>query len=430
VLLLDPLAPLAAGFWLSFVAVGVLMFLGSGAMTRVPSTAGSKVRSVVAMQIGVMTLLAPLTVAVFGGISLAGLVVNLVAIPVISFVFVPLVLAGAVGGLLAPSLAAGCFRGAALLYEHLWPGLVAAADADFSLWRVTPDALWFVVALIGGILALRRWPLALRLTGLAALLPLLYPPDRAPAPGVARIEVLDAGRGAAVLVETHSRLWLFDTGDSWGSAGSRARQIVQPALGVRSRGVDELVLPALDPDRAAGVALLAIERVPGAVRAGRDWPGSELPVQRCRDSTFDADGVRIDLMSGGPGFEFCAWRVSVGDHAVLAGGDFDAAAERALIARLGTRRLASDAVILSRYASALGSSRQWIEASGAAVAIAAGGIESASRGVALERWRHAGARILDTRVDGALVFELGRDGLSVEGRARYTRYPFAWRRLP
>jgi competence protein ComEC len=430
VLLADPLAPLAAGFWLSFVAVGVLLVVGQSPLSRARPTLWARVRLALSLQIAVMSLLAPFTVAVFGGISLAGLAVNLVAIPVISFVFVPLTLLGAVVSLVAPGMAASCFRVAAFLYEHLWPALVAAADADLALWRVSPPAWWYAIAVIGAVLALWRFPAYLRATSLIAVLPLISAPQRLPPPGSVRIQVLDAGRGASILMETRSRLLLFDTGDSWGSEGARARQIVLPALDALGRSADELVLPALDPDRAAGAALLAVERGVGTIRVGGGWPGSDLPVRNCRDSTLETDGVRFELISGGADFEYCALRVTAGGHSLLVGGDLDAAAERALVARIGARNLRSDAVVMSRHASALGSARQWIEASGAAHAIATGGIDSGSRASALERWRHAGARILDTHVDGALVLELGDNGLEIEARARRSRYPFAWRRLP
>jgi competence protein ComEC len=430
VLLADPLAPLAAGFWLSFVAVGVLLVVGQSALSRAPRPLLARVRMALSLQIAVMSLLAPLTVAVFGGISLAGLAVNLVAIPVISFVFVPLTLLGAVVSLVAPGLAACCFRGAAFLYEHLWPALVAAADVDLALWRVSPPAWWYAVAAIGAALALWRFPAALRATSLIAVLPLISAPQRLPPAGSARIEVLDAGRGASILIETRSRVLLYDTGDSWGSAGARARQIVLPALDALGRAADELVLPTLDPDRAAGAALLAIERGVGTIRVGGGWPGSDLPMRNCRDSTFETDGVRFELFSGGAGFEYCALRVTAGGHSLLIGGDLDAAAERALVASVVARSLRSEAVILSRHASALGSARQWIEASGPAYAIATGGIDSGSRASALERWRHAGARILDTHTDGALVLSLGGNGLEIKARASRSLYPFAWRRLP
>jgi competence protein ComEC len=437
VLLLDPLAPLSAGVWLSFVAVGVLLIVTQSALSNETHGEASRLRSLArhlratfSLQLAVMALLAPLTVAVFGGISLAGLAVNLLAIPVISFVFVPLVLSGAVGSLVEPTHAAWCFRAAAFLYEQLWPALVAAADADMALWRLAPPAWWYVVAFPGAVLALWRFPAPLRATALVALLPLVCAPLRLPPAGTARIDVLDAGRGGSVLISTRSRVWVFDTGDSWGSDGARARQTLLPALDALGRGVDALVLPALDPDRASGAALLAVERGVGTIRVGGGWPGSELPVQSCRDSAFDADGVRIELFAAGPGFQYCVLRVSAGGHALLVGGDLDAAAERALVARLESQRLASDAVILSRHSSALGSSRQWIEASGAGFAIAAGGLDSRSRTDALDRWRQAGVRILDTRADGALLLQLNHDGVEIKGCARRSRYPFAWRRLP
>jgi competence protein ComEC len=410
--------------------VGVLLVAGQCALGRAAPTWRGRVRAALSLQLAVMALLAPLTVAVFGGISLAGLAVNLVAIPVISFVFVPVVLLGAVVSLVAPGLAAPCFNAAAFLYERLWPALVAAADTDHSLLRVAPPAAWYAVAFVGAAFALWRFPLALRASALVAVLPLAFPPSRLPSAGVARVEVLDAGRGAGVLITTQAHVWLFDTGDSWGSEGARARQIVLPAIDALGRGIDELLLPELDPDRAAGAALLAEERDVAAIRVGGSWPGSELPIRICRDSAVEIDGVRIERFAGGPGAAYCALRVSVGGHALLVGGDLDAAAERALVARLGARRLASDAVILSRHASALGSAAQWIEASGAGFAIATGGIDSRSRADALERWRRAGARILDTRRDGALVLELRHDGLEIKGCARRSRYPFAWRRLP
>lgn len=430
VLLLDALAPLSAGFWLSFVAVGVLLMVGQRALWQTAPTLAGRSRAALTLQVAVMTLLAPLTVAVFGGVSLAGLGVNLVAIPVISFLFVPLVLLGAVVSLVEPGLAAPCFQAAAFLYEHAWPWLVAAADADLALWRVAPAPWWYAVAFAGAGLALWRFPLALRATAVVALLPLLSPPSRLPPAGVARIQVLDAGRGSSVLIATRTGVRLFDTGDSWGSGGGSARQIVLPEVDALGRGIDEVVLPVLDPDRAAGVALLAEERQVGAVRVGGGWPGSELPIRRCRDSAVETDGVRVELFAAGPGSGNCVLRVSSGAHALLIGGDLDAAAERALLERLGAQSLAADAVILSRHASALGSSRQWIEASGARLAIATGGIDSRSRADALERWRRAGARILDTRSDGALLLDLGRDGLEVRASARRSRYPFAWRRLP
>jgi len=430
VLCADPRAPLSAGFWLSFVAVGVILLtarpaVGSAALT-------TRIADLVRLQCAIVLALAPLTFAVFDGLSISGLVVNLVAIPLVSFVLVPLVLGGTLAVLVAPGWCHVFFGVAALLYEWVWPALVFAADLDFSLWRATPASWWYAFATLAALILLRRWPLSLRASAACAALPLMFAPSRLPEPGTARISVLDAGRGAATLVFTHSHVLLFDTGDSWNTRGARLRQWVLPALDILQRDhIDLLVLPSLDRDRAQAAAALAIERGVRAVLVGGAWPANSLPVQPCRDSELHWDGVRIQSFAAGSGGRYCALRISVGAHAVLLGGDLDVAAERALIARVGREALASDAVLVSRHASSVASAPEWIEASAAGLAIATGGIvNSHSREVTLARWRAAGARVLDTRRDGGIQLGLGTSGVDVVAVARASRYPFVWRRLP
>ena len=66
----------------------------------------------------------------------------------------------------------------------------------------------------------------------------------------------------------------------------------------------------------------------------------------------------------------------------------------------------------------------------AALAIASGGTaESNSRALTIAHWRASGARILDTRSDGANEITFGTQGIVVRVPARAARYPFAWRRL-
>jgi len=434
VLCLDPRAPLSAGFWLSFVAVGVILmtatvtaFAGS-----VGITAMARLANLVRLQCAIVLALAPLTFAVFDGLSITGFVVNLVAIPLVSFVLVPLVLAGTLAVFVAPDVSSIFFGVAASLYEWFWPALTWASDLDVSLWRATPALWWFPFAMLAALVVLRRWPLPLRASAILAALPLVFAPSRLPEPGTARLSVLDAGRGAATLVFTHSHVLLFDTGDSWNTRGARLRQWILPALDARQRGhIDVLVLPTLDRDRAQTAATLAFERGVRELLVGGGWPASSLPVRTCTDSEFHRDGVRFQSFAAGSGRRYCALRISVGAHAVLLGGDLDVAAERALIARVGRSALASDVVLVSRHASPVASSPEWIEATVADLAIATGGIvNSHSRDVTLARWRAAGAGVLDTRRDGGIELGLGTSGVEVIATARASRYPFVWRRSP
>lgn len=427
VLLFDALAPLDPGFWLSFIAVGVILAI-AGLSLRTESGW----RQVLGLQWAVMIALAPLTFAVFGSASLVGLVVNLVAIPVISLVLVPLVLLGAVTALAWPAACGAWFELAAFLHDALWPALVWAADRDFALWRFRPEPWWFAVAMPLGWLVSLRWPWALRLPALCLLLPLVFPPSRLPSSGEVRVLVLDAGRGVATLVLAHRYRVLYDTGDAWNTRGTRAARVVLPALdALGERRLDLVVLPRLDADRARGAALLAHERDTGEIVTGGVWPGATLPVRACRDERFTRDGVEFQFFAVGEGARDCVLRLEANGHSLLLAGDLDERGESALLARLPPGALASDVVLMSRGGSARASGRRWIEATAARLAVAAGGsVGSASRARALERWSAAGVEVLDVQRDGALDIHLGEHGFAVVARARMARFPFAWRRVP
>jgi competence protein ComEC len=425
VLLLDPLAPLAAGFWLSFVAVGVILVLETTSLKT-----SSRVRFV-ELQFAVMLALAPLTFAVFGGISLVGLAVNLLAIPIISFVLVPVVLAGVLAAWSMPALDGIAFGAAAKLYEWLWPGMVWAADLEHATWRFEPPPWWFAMAVPAALLLMRRWPWGLRLGATAVSLPLLLAPSRLPPAGSVQVQVFDAARGTAVLIATRSHAVLFDTGDSWNTHGTMAPRVIMPALDALGiHRVDLLILPRLDADRAAGAALLALERDVGQILVGGGWPATSLPASACRDSERRWDGVRLQLFSAGKAGGHCVLRISTGGWSMLLPGDMDVNAERDLLSRLPDGELGSDVVLLSRQASSRGSALEWIEASRAVTAIATGGIAgSEARAQTLARWRHAGVHVLDTRALGGIQFAFGTPGVAAFEAARPARYPFAWRRV-
>jgi competence protein ComEC len=346
-----------------------------------------------------------------------------------SFVLVPLVLLGALAALIFPIGCAPIFGAAATLYGWLWPGLVWAADADLARWQMTPPPWWFAIALAAGLGVLFRWPWPLRMTGCVMALPLLFAASRMPEAGTARVSVFDM-RGTSILITTHSHVLLFDTGDGWNTRGSPARRLILPALAALGRErIDLLILPALDADRAQAAALLADERELPHIVVGGGWPATPLPTERCRDARFAWDGVSFESWASGDQRRFCVLRVSVHGHALLLAGDLDAAAERALVRRLPAGALASAAAVMSRQASSLASSAEWIEGTAPGLAIATGGLaQSESRARTLARWRGSGARILDTRRDGALELGIGTAGVTVLRTAREARYPFHWRR--
>nr|WP_275711777.1 ComEC/Rec2 family competence protein [Dechloromonas hankyongensis] len=94
VLIWDPWSVLAAGFWLSFGAVGALLYVGSA---RVGEAVGwrDKLHGWGVVQWAATLASLPILLLVFQQFSLVSPLANAVAIPVVSFIVTPLALLGA-----------------------------------------------------------------------------------------------------------------------------------------------------------------------------------------------------------------------------------------------------------------------------------------------------------------------------------------------
>jgi competence protein ComEC len=428
VLALDPLAPLGAGFWLSFAAVAVLMHAmapralvaadGAGRMQTLLHAAAELWRTQWRVALGLL----PVTLAVFGSASIAGLFVNLLAIPLFSFALVPLILLSLPLLPLWPAAADPMLRLAAWLAVQLMPWLTRVADWDFALWRMH-SPVWAVLLSVPAVWMLLlpgRW--FLRGSACCALLPLLWPRVAAIAPGEFTATVLDVGRGQAILLRTAHHALLYDDGEHWGSDGAITRDVLLPALrAARLQRLDRLLMPRLDNDRGAGLVLLAAElRVSRWQAAGevRDLPPEFAPC--AAGESWDWDGVRFESLLDGE----CVLRVSVPDASAADGGRARPARATLLIAaeldRDAQRRLLdaglapSDAVIVPRHAAATADLPAFRDASAARWAIVTQsrrGAASASVQGTLAAWRGAGAQLWVTGVDGALNIRASARGL-------------------
>ena len=101
-LALDPLAPLAVGFWLSFGAVAVILLATSGEVVQNRAVAGFATA-----QLAVTIGLIPVLAACFGNVSLVSAPVNVIAIPLYTLMIVPAVLLASAGALVSPDRGRG-----------------------------------------------------------------------------------------------------------------------------------------------------------------------------------------------------------------------------------------------------------------------------------------------------------------------------------
>ncbi|OUL98344.1 DNA internalization-related competence protein ComEC/Rec2 [Variovorax sp. JS1663] len=402
----DPWGLLQPGFWLSFVAVGVLFAAGSP-----DETGGGAVARLARMwreQWTVTLALTPLGLLLFQQLSVVGLAANMLAIPWVTLVITPLAMLGAAVPLLW-DLAARAVQLLAWLLEWL-------AGLPLATLSAPAPALWAAIAgVTGGALLAMRLPWSLRVQGLPLLLPALLWQAPRPADGEFELLAADVGQGNAVLVRTARHSLLYDAGPRYSLESDAGHRVLVPLLRALDERVDTVVLSHRDSDHTGGApAVLAMQ--PGAelrssVEAGH--PLRQLrPVQRClAGQSWTWDGVRFEILhpeAGDyagftrPNAVSCVLRIGNGRAAALLAGDIERLQEAALASR--APGLQADLLLVPHHGSKTSSSPALLDAVRPRIALVQAGWRNrfghpaaevlaryAERGVAVVDSAHCGA---------------------------------------
>jgi competence protein ComEC len=420
VLLLDPLAVLSYGFWLSFGAVAALL-LGLG--HRLPAT---DLWSRWGRAQWVVTLgLLPLLLLLFGRASLISPAVNLVAVPFFGLLL-PLVLVTAALALITGL--AWPWIWTADLVAWLLEGLSALASWPWAALSLSgrPDWTW-VAAFGGALLLLAPRGLPGRWLGLPLLLPLALLRPPAPAAGDAWFDLLDVGQGLAAVVRTADGVLVFDTGPAFAGGFNTGEAVVAPFLremGVN--GIDILVLSHGDRDHAGGLAGLTTQVPIGLILAGEPQARAEPegirtggpPWEPCQAGWgWEWSGVRFSILhppgQGREGNEAsCVMRVDARGASLLITGDLGWSGERQLAREIP---LASTLLVAGHHGSNTSTSAELLAAVRPRWVLYSSGFANRYGFPATkvrERVRAGGAAELNTAETGAIGFVLSPTGLT------------------
>ncbi|MGH8124990.1 MAG: DNA internalization-related competence protein ComEC/Rec2 [Rhodanobacteraceae bacterium] len=293
ILIVDPLSLLSAGFWLSFAGVALL------AWTLARDSGWRGHLKEIGLAPFLMTLaLLPLTVWFFGQASLVAPLANLVAVPLVSFVIVPLDLAACVLLFVWPWAGHLLLHGCAQLIDALWWMLLhlAAWPAAMQYLPATSLAV-FVLACMGAVWLLAPRGIPARALGILLLIPLCWPRSRLPAAGAFRTTVIDVGQGLSVLVRTRNHALLFDTGARYPSGFDLGQVAVVPtlhALGVTH--LDKLIISHGDNDHSGG-AVSVLAAYPGTPTWGGEPARGPVPMDQCHGGQqWRWDGVAFRML--------------------------------------------------------------------------------------------------------------------------------------
>ncbi|VAX07253.1 DNA internalization-related competence protein ComEC/Rec2 [hydrothermal vent metagenome] len=412
VVLVDPLAVLSAGFWLSFAAVAVILFGISG---RVSNDSlwqkWGQVQWVVA--VGLM----PILVAWGMQVSLLAPVVNLVAVPLFTLLIVPTALLGSMLLLVSDALGGPLLWPIAWLLDSGIKLLALIADWPFASWNQSGIShLAWLSAGVGVLLLLAPSGLPGRWLGGIFLLPMLFVQPKTPESGEVWFSLLDVGQGLSAVIRTQHHTLVFDAGARFSKNFNAGSAVVAPFL--REMGVnyvDRLVLSNADNDHAGGGLSLSQQIMVQQVVSGEsdeiDWAAA-LP---CNDRMqWEWDGVRFSFLHPTPQGGWrgnnasCVLLVENAAGRILLPGDIEKEVEAWLVQN-APKHLAADLVQVPHHGSMTSSTTAFVQAVSPEYALVPVGYRNRyrfPRPEVVRRWQAEGATVLETSEHGAISFRL------------------------
>lgn len=415
----DPLAVLSYSLWLSVFAVAAIIFWCQWMPAPGRDRAGW-IRAginLLHLQTGMTCLLLPIQLYMFHGISLSSLLANLLAVPVVTFIIVPLILSGMLLHLTGPPFVEkGCWQLANQTLDVLFyflrelPAGWLHVDARWQ-WLSLAPWLLLVVVRFGW------WRTAPALC-LVWLTLLAFPLWRSERTQAWFVHMLDVGHGLAMVIERNGKALLYDTGAAW-PGGDSGQQLIVPWLRWHALQPEGIILSHEHLDHRGGLESILKAWPALWVRSSLRWP-DHIPCFRgerwqWQGLNFTVHWPLIDTQAKGND-RSCVVRVDDGKHSILLTGDIEAMGEMALLKHYW-QHLSSTIVQVPHHGSNSSSTRPFVQRVGAAAALASASRYNAWRLPSVKvvtRYRQQGYRWYDTAHQGQLTVVFTPQGWEIQ----------------
>lgn len=361
VLMINPWSIYLAGFYLSFAIVAVLLcFYQKGRW------------QFIFLQMKIWLMAMPISLWLFDYYSLASFVVNLVAIPLFSFILLPFGLLSLVtlAGMPIFSMLASYLQTITLYYFKFldYVGFLSMLRVSLpiiSLGQVI--ILSFAMALL---LKFKKWqqvPMILFIMGLSFIAP-----ATALREGLLKVDLFDVGQGLAMFLQTKSHRLIYDTGPRYASGGSVANGVILPYLKVKGIStIDKLIISHEDLDHRGGEqALKENLNIKQVIR-------SDIKKACYKLAPWTWDGIRFEFLNKkhsralSKNNQSCVLKISNGVQSILIPGDIQAQMEHFYL-KNSPQKLSASLLISPHHGSKTSSTLAFLKAvSPAAVWISA-----------------------------------------------------------
>jgi competence protein ComEC len=427
VLIIDPFAPLSAGFWLSFSAIIIIAY---GMTARIDFNSlwwrWGRVQYIVAIG------LTPLLALWFHQVPLTSITANLLVVPWVSFITVPLALSGSILIWLNAGVGGWLLELSTYSIDLFWPVLNELATLDFSVLTLAETTITaFMAAVIGVFLILGPLGLPGRWLGLIFLLPLFFPVPNKVELGEFRLTLLDVGQGLAAVLETRNRTLLFDTGPKYSDNFDAGSAAIVPFLRQRGiKSVDLLVQSHGDNDHIGGLPnvlkAISVKRILTSVpreiqhkNIDKCWSGEE----------WRWDGVHFEMLHPSENSNLsgnnrsCVLKVSTDERSVLFTGDIESKAENRILKR-DKAKMASTVLLAPHHGSLSSSTLDFITAVGPEYVLFPVGYRNRfgfPKQDIIRRYKERGIKIMDTARHGAIEMLIRADDLTIRSYRQYAQ---------
>lgn len=415
-LLIDPFAVMNIGFWLSFIAVSMIAY-GIACRVQADSSWWRWGQAQYLVAVGLL----PVIVLYFQQYPLLGFIANVVAVPYVSLVVMPLTLAGVIGLSMFFPLGEFLLKCSGYALSLLWSLLDYLSTMKFALWDISISSpLVFILGMVGVIIILLPRGLPARWLGIFWLFPFFFPYQQLPGHGEFWLTQLDVGQGSAAVIQTNNHTLIYDTGDRFSERFNAGEMVLIPFL--KHQHIykpDVLIVSHRDRDHIGGVKAVLAQYPDIKVLGNVTDSIRHANLERCfQGKHWHWDGVDFEilsptlLMAKRPDIRqennnSCVLKVSNGEHSVLFPGDIQKPTESLLVSTI-PNKLSSTVLIVPHHGSRTSSSLPFIKAVSPEVAVFPVGYRNRfgfPKQDIISRYKAGQVKILNTARDGALLFQ-------------------------
>lgn len=418
-LIFNPISLLSIGFWLSFLAVALILYRVAGRLKSSPNW-----KNAVDIQLAVSLGLSPLLLFFFNQTSLISPPVNFIAVPIVELVIVPMALLQIPLMWLFPWLADKIFVVLNFIFQWFMQGLECAQDLPNAMLDFPqPSFFTLILSSLGVLWLFAPRGIPARFLGLVLNLPLLFPMLPTLQNGEAIVTILDVGQGLAVSVQTQNHSVLYDTGAKFFNGGDMGKSVVLPFF--RYHGIqklDTLLISHGDNDHSGG-AYSVLEKIPTA-QILTSAPEKLIPYQTSLCETgqnWTWDGVQFSILSPAKTFEkdndnSCVLRIKTGKNAILLTGDIESVAENWLIENM-PEKLPANVLVAPHHGSKTSSSLPFLNAIKPKIVLIPAGYRNQFNHPSKEvvaRYNSLNTQVFTSANDGTLKVKLNSNGVTIE----------------